>query len=331
MTKEHIISFFLYLTRKLTFNYKIFRTRNKLLVLVFHKVSDKKTLFHSPMPVETYEKICLFLKKHFEIIHFSEVNQYFHSKNNKKRAAIITFDDGLVDIKENVLPFMNKHRMKFNINIDTEILQTCLPQDFLKIYDILNATTPNEYIDMKYMETPILVRNRVPIDVESEFTVLLSNLNSEERRDFVQRMADNLSMNSNYYGVLSTNDVSKLSENSIIEFGSHTHTHPDLTKISDELVRNELIQSKQILSTLIQNEIQIIAYPNGQCNSRIDSLSIQLGYRYLLKSEDKYSKIEDIRKGHFYRVNQYHSSFEIAIAHTLGLFRFIKKNIYGKI
>jgi peptidoglycan/xylan/chitin deacetylase (PgdA/CDA1 family) len=331
MKLRSILPIFLFLFRKLSLDYKFLRSRKRLLILVFHKVSDKKSQFHSPMPTETFEKLCLFICKHFEIIHFSEVNQYFHSKKSEKLAAIITFDDGLVDIKENVLPFMNKYGIKFNINIDTEILQTSLPQDFLKIYDILNTTTPNEYMDMKYMETPILVRNREPIDVESEFTVLLSNLNSEDRRDFVQRMANNLSMNANYYGVLSNNDISMLSENSIIEFGSHTHTHPDLTKISVELARIELMQSKQILSTLTQNEIEIIAYPNGQCNSIIDSLSIQLGYRYLLKSEDKYTEIEDIRKGHFYRVNQYHSSVEIGIAHTLGLFRVIKKYVHGKV
>jgi hypothetical protein len=60
-------------------------------------------------------------------------------------------------------------------------------------------------------------------------------------------------------------------------------------------------------------------------------LATQLGYRFLLKSEDKFTEIEDIRKGHFYRVNQYHSSFEIGIAHTFGLFRFIKKYLCGKV
>jgi peptidoglycan/xylan/chitin deacetylase (PgdA/CDA1 family) len=327
-----ILPIFLLLFRKLSLDYQYLRNRDRLLILVFHKVSDKQSTFHSPMPTQTYERLCLFLRKHFEIIHFSEVEKFYHSKNYKKPAAIITFDDGLIDIRDHVFPFMKEHGMKFNINIDTEILQTSLPQDFLKVYDILNLTNPESYTDEKYMNTPILVKNRVPIDVESEFTNILSNLSIEQRRDFVQRMATKLKMNDNYYyGVLSNIDVSNLSKNSIVEFGSHTHTHPDLTKLSLDRVEIELCTSKKMLSNLIDREIDIIAYPNGQCNSIIDSLATQLGYRFLLKSEDKFTEIEDIRKGHFYRVNQYHSSFEIGIAHTFGLFRFIKKYLCGKV
>ena len=331
MLLKSILSLFLYIFRKITLDYKFLRKKDKLLVLVFHKVSDSKSAYHSPMPINTYNKICLFIKKHYNVIHFSEVDEYYSSKVYPKAAAIVTFDDGLIDIKDNVMPFMNKHSIKFNINLDTEILETNLPQDFLKIYDILNATKPIKYMDPKYMVTPILIYKRKPIDVETDFTFILSNLTSNARREFVQRMANNLGMHSDYYGVVSISDLKKWSNNPNIEFGSHTHTHPDLTRISTDSVTKELMQSKRILSLNLDKEIEIIAYPNGQSNASIDNLSKEIGYKYLLKSEDTYTSFEDIKKGHFYRVNQYHPSFEIGIAHTLGLFKLIKKHLYGKV
>lgn len=325
MKLRFVLSMLLYFLRKVTFEYKFLKKRDNLLVLVFHKVSDINSIFHSPMPIETYKKICLYLSKHFEFIHLSEVSNYYSLKSHNKPAAIITFDDGLIDIKENVFPFMVKHKLKFNVNVDTEILETKLPQDFLKVYDILNNTNPDEYLDTKYMNVSISIKNRKPIDVETEFTAILSNLSSFERRDFVQRMADNLNMKGIYYGVLSIDDLVLMSKNELVEIGSHTHTHPDLTKISKDQVKEELVKSKQILTSILHKEIETIAYPNGKCDTNIDSLSKEVGYNYLLKSEDRYTEFNDYKGGCFYRVNQYHTSFEIGLAHTLGVLRLIKK------
>ena len=83
------------LIRFLTLNYKPFRKKNELLTVLFHQVNDNPFTFYPAVPTKVYQETCLFLAKHYEIIHFSEVEQYYQT-NPTKPATIITFDDGTI-------------------------------------------------------------------------------------------------------------------------------------------------------------------------------------------------------------------------------------------
>ena len=54
-----------------------------------------------------------------------------------------------------------------------------------------------------------------------------------------------------------------------IQFGSHTLTHPDLTKLSREAVENELRQSQEILQQALGGFSNTFAYPYGWFNQRV--------------------------------------------------------------
>ena len=111
-----------YLLRKLTFDYYPFRRNKKtLIVLMFHQVNNFENDFYPSMPIEVFRNLCGFFKKHYEIIHITEVEAYFNQKR-KKPAAVISFDDGNIDIYQNAFPILKELNLKFNINIGIELI-----------------------------------------------------------------------------------------------------------------------------------------------------------------------------------------------------------------
>lgn len=62
------------------------------------------------------------------------------------------------------------------------------------------------------------------------------------------------------------------------EFGSHTHRHPDLTRISEERVVREIKYSKNVLEDRLGDRIQCIAFPFGRYNERIVQKAKEAGY-----------------------------------------------------
>jgi peptidoglycan/xylan/chitin deacetylase (PgdA/CDA1 family) len=312
-------------------NYRPFRKKDELLTVLFHQVNDSPLTFYPAVPTKVYQETCLFLAKYYEIIHFSEAEQYYQS-NPTKPAAIITFDDGMYDIIDHVLPFMEKHQLKFNINIDTEILETNLPQDFLRVYDILNhSNSITSYLDEAFLQHPITINYTTPIETENEFTTVLSNLSREDKRKFTENMHEILQMNTHFYSrVISQNELKELSKNKLVEIGSHSHSHSVLTKIGAEEVQFELTHSKQILENITEKTTHIIAYPNGCSNVQIDTVAAELGYNYLLKTDDKTTFIAknfDFKTASYYRINQYHQNSELLLAHTFGIIQKLKKII----
>lgn len=316
-----------YLIRLLSFNYFPFRFNKKsLLVLMFHQVNDKKSLFYPSMPVHVFKEMCQFVKKHYEVIHFSEIDE-FYSKKVIKPAAIITFDDGNYDIVKNVFPILKEMNLKFNINIDTEILETSMSQDFVRVYDILNSTKIDSFINPKFMNEPISINKKNPIETEFIFTELLSNMSTQKRREFLIDMASITKMeNANFSKVVSFEDLRMLSESHLVEIGSHSHTHSILTKIPRDQVIYELKHSKEILEEITEKKIEVIAFPNGVYNSSIEELSKKLGYKFILKTNDKINIITQtiLNNKDFERVNQYHKSTEMALAHTYGIIKLLR-------
>ncbi|MFA6963608.1 MAG: polysaccharide deacetylase family protein [Patescibacteria group bacterium] len=89
-----------------------------------------------------------------------------------------------------------------------------------------------------------------------------------------------------------------------IEVGSHTISHPDLTKISQEKVSLELKDSKIALEKILGHNIVSLCYPAGKENSEVVSTAREAGYFYAVTT--KYG-IGDLKSDNLllsrYRVN----------------------------
>lgn len=72
--------------------------------------------------------------------------------------------------------------------------------------------------------------------------------------------------------LLDWSEVRELSECGI-EFGSHTRTHPDLTKISSAEVEGEVAGSKAAIEDSIGREVRTFAYPYGKFNSSVRQIT----------------------------------------------------------
>jgi peptidoglycan/xylan/chitin deacetylase (PgdA/CDA1 family) len=91
-----------------------------------------------------------------------------------------------------------------------------------------------------------------------------------------------ISGNFNNPGYLSYNQVKSLKQSGH-EIGSHTVTHPDLTKISEVQLLNELENSKSSLST-IQPDVADFAIPYGSTNPTVQTY-IKRFYRSARESD----------------------------------------------
>jgi peptidoglycan/xylan/chitin deacetylase (PgdA/CDA1 family) len=55
----------------------------------------------------------------------------------------------------------------------------------------------------------------------------------------------------------------------LVNFQSHTLTHPDLTKLNTQDVANEIVESKNIIERLTNQKVDVFSYPSGYFNSNV--------------------------------------------------------------
>jgi peptidoglycan/xylan/chitin deacetylase (PgdA/CDA1 family) len=70
-----------------------------------------------------------------------------------------------------------------------------------------------------------------------------------------------------------------------INFGSHTLTHPDLTKINSETLDNQLRWSKNKLDSELNSTITDFCYPSGKYNNDTIAKLKELGYKTAVTTE----------------------------------------------
>ncbi len=63
-----------------------------------------------------------------------------------------------------------------------------------------------------------------------------------------------------------------------VEFGSHGHSHTDLTGLRISDLKLELRRSKDILEGILNREVTAVSYPFGRCNQAVLEIASQYGY-----------------------------------------------------
>ena len=82
-----------------------------------------------------------------------------------------------------------------------------------------------------------------------------------------------------YYDGMSSTQLEKCARHPLIEIGSHTLSHPFLSRCDDASLERELVQSKATLESWTDREVRLFAYPTGDYDRRVAEATRSAGYR----------------------------------------------------
>ncbi|NIP42058.1 MAG: polysaccharide deacetylase family protein [candidate division Zixibacteria bacterium] len=78
---------------------------------------------------------------------------------------------------------------------------------------------------------------------------------------------------------LSIEQLKDLSHSELITIGSHSLSHPDLTRVENDRIETEVMESKKILEDIIGREVQYFSYPFGRFSQSIIDEVKNAGYK----------------------------------------------------
>ena len=281
----------------LLFLYKISFPRkspsNDLLVLTYHRVSDKPEL-QDPLKVSlsTFQKQVLFLKKNYNIISAEQLSDLLRNEDPyPDNACLITFDDGWQDNYTHAYPVLKKYDVPALIFLSTDYVGTHQPFWHEELKHLLENMPLNADLEMlkglsgKWPARAIedverilkAVRQRRKLLI-NDFIIYLKNSASDKVDQLINelRPLSNIRDPGNS-SMLSWEQVEEMSRNNI-SFGSHTKGHAILTQINNRQVVEELTGSKIIIEDKLLIPVYFLSYPNGYYNQEIIQIAKDVGY-----------------------------------------------------
>ena len=260
--------------------------RNKIAILCYHRFTSS-TMSDGALSLPLFESHIKYLKKRFTFISFKEMHYLLEGKLRVKNPLVLTVDDGYSDFVDVAFPVLERHRIPATLFVTTRFIDgdIWLWPDIVT-YSIRNTSKtrvelPNSEPDLP-LRTPsekIVARDRL--------VSLCKQLDNEEKMRFLMELQGMLDTRIPQtppaeFRAVSWKDLKKLNKD-LIEIGSHTLTHPILSRTSLERAKKEIAESKKQIERELDIEVRVFAYPNGfpgDYTDRNKEMVKGSGYRY---------------------------------------------------
>jgi peptidoglycan/xylan/chitin deacetylase (PgdA/CDA1 family) len=293
----------------------MFKTQNKVPVLLFHSISTRRNPLYDPVDVELFERIVRYFAQNYtlttpEALWLGKIEQV------PPNPAIITFDDGYKDFIDYALPILQRYSAPAAMYIITECVENGLPP-WTHQLDYIFLNTQKSVV-------PSVLLDSLPRQFrQSSWT------NQTERKSFVQLLKPYLKKINNDQRItllklihesindveiprnlmMNAEEVRQISQAGI-EVGSHTHTHPLLANISNDAeVLTELTLSAELIQAITGIRPKTISYPVGSVNPRIEMLSQNAGYHIGMAVINRAATLNDVNLLSIPRINIVNESY----------------------
>jgi peptidoglycan/xylan/chitin deacetylase (PgdA/CDA1 family) len=241
------------------------RSRN-VQILTYHRVNDDHDPFFPATPLHVFEKQMEYLAANFNVCHLDEAVERMRKRDVPDNTVVITFDDGYRDNYLNAFPVLKRLSVPVTIFLATDAIEygSVLWHD--RVFSAFRETRVpflKEYGRMKNEYSLLTLGEKLL--AQKEVLKFLRSLDEAERLIWVDRLIERLSVDNlkERSDLMLTWEEVRIMHRAGVSFGSHTVTHPILSKIPMEKAREEVERSKQLIEERLGAPVQTFAYPNG--------------------------------------------------------------------
>lgn len=224
------------------------------------------------------------IRADYDIVSLDDALDTPRSQGARPR-AVITFDDGDAGLSRNLLPLLDRERIKVTVYVATRQIESRRPYWFDEVINALQAPGPFE-LDLRDSGLPVWSigpeRGAARWFTISAILEALKDVRPERRDALAAEVVARAPASEGGFTPLapmSVPDLAELARSPWVTIGSHSHGHELLDQIPDEAVRASVVRSRTLLETWTGRPIRHFAYPNGNHNATVRSVIADLGFR----------------------------------------------------
>jgi len=255
-----------------------FLNRNKLLVLLYHGVSEGlenesivRDYREKHISKVVFEKQVRYLRKHFNVITLQKAFDYLKTDSLPLRSVVITFDDGYLDNYTKAFPILTLFGASATIFPVTDFVNK---KDFLwvDVLEYIIDTTTAASVELNINgENHTLFFKTIEDKKRSDAWLRdrLKHIPDRKRHNILDELINRTAVEKDsmkgiqLYASFNWDQMREMSEAGI-EFGGHTITHPILSRVEPKELEKEVGESKNEMEVELGKAINFFAYPNGQ-------------------------------------------------------------------
>ncbi len=270
--------------------------RDKALILTYHRFS------HAPDGENTVARVFAeqldYLTTHYRIVPLSRLAEHLSKGESLPPGlAAIAIDDGYLDAYEIAFPILRRYNAPATLFIVSDFVDRrgWLWTDKLRFLAIrakvnkLEARINNREFALK------LDGHSSRLEAARQINAALKQAPDDQKKETIARIASSLGIElpgpppDEYVPI--TWDQAREMDAAGVTIGSHTATHPILTRVSDDRLHRELRESRSRLETMLGREVDLFCYPNGDYDERVSRAVRYAGYKCAVTIEEGFNGV----------------------------------------
>lgn len=253
------------------------REQHACAILLYHRIVNDSSKYPNKGPwihgpIKHFENEIAHLKKNYQILPIDEVVQYLKSGVGfTKPSVAITFDDGYLDNYTLAYPILKKHGVPATIYLATSLVGT-MGRTWTDQIGLAFLETKKDHFSLPGLfgdeELPIKTKKQKE-QAKMFVSEALKLRMDDERKELMRQLFETLEVSNNPEGnikeraMLNWDEVQEMAKNGII-IGSHSHTHPILSRMPIQKAKEEIFKSKTIIEENLGVRVKHFAFPNGK-------------------------------------------------------------------
>lgn len=257
---------------------------SKFGILCYHRVGTEGVPYHSRLKPRAFEAQMRYLKRHYRLVSLAQLLRELESETQVQPTLAITFDDGYADLYTHVFSVLSQYEIPATVYLIGESVQFGVAPWYDRIFSAVHA------LQGATLEVPLDGCGR--FDIKSarerssaawEIVCYLRTLKDRDRRAWCREFERSApvreeELQGRMLGWRQVREMSKAG----VSFGAHTWTHPALSRLSPDLLSEELSETKALIEEQLQIAVLDFAYPFGKPADRCplaEKALYRCGYR----------------------------------------------------
>ena len=250
--------------------------RSSAVVLTYHGVLNGSAAYdylnHNFIAAESFDAQMRYICRHYRPIALRElVAAYREGRRPPARSVVVTFDDGFANNASVAFPILRRHSVPFTVFVTTGLVDTpgaMLWTERAKRSIYLHAghsvSLRLDGVERTFDLSSPAARAEACKAVLGRLKRLAPSARNEALDD-LERACGSQPVREHErerYEFMTWAQARELAAAGV-EIGSHTVTHPILTTLDTGTLRDELVESKRRVESMLGRECVSFAYPNG--------------------------------------------------------------------
>jgi len=256
----------------------------KFLILCYHRVGLGGVPLYTQLSPELFEAQMRHLRKNYRIVSLEVGLRTLRDPQDSEPCVAITFDDGYRDVYTHAFPILRRYSIPATVYLIWDSMETGEVSWYDRIFLALQVVPESQFeIDLDCRHCFELFTPERRFYSALEIVRHLRAASNDRRKEICSEIERRIPLPQKHLQekILTWEQVHAM-QSAGVSIGSHTVSHPVVSRLSETEMKNELEDSKKRLEKKLTCPVLDFAFPFGHsedCGSAALGLLDDLGYR----------------------------------------------------